>query len=895
MWRHGRRQEDFADEIRAHIEMETARLVSEGLSKVEAIAQARREFGNTTRVEERFYESNRLSLGLETLLCDLRYGLRSLRKSPVFTLAALLSLALGIGANVALFQLVNAVMLRSLPVRNAQELVRFTWKGGGALPGNHWGFPSEFSNPQWERLREKRDVFAGMFACARNDFNIAPTGEIKLVKGLFASGGMFQTLGVPAELGRVLTESDDRRGCGPGLAVLSHSFWQREYRGSRSVIGRTVFIWTHPVEIIGVTPEWFHGVEMGKQFDVAIPICAEPSLGIMPGVLDDRHTFWLGVSARLKPGVTAQQASTYLQAKIPAILEATVHPGWRPDQAADYLKNKLGAAPGGNGYSELRESVSNPLLMLLAIAGLVLLIACANLANLMLARASTRQSELAIRLSLGASRGRVIRQLLSESLLLAVGGCALGALLAQALTRYLVASFATTMDSPFLNLSPDGRTFGFMAALVVVCCLLFGLAPALRATRGGSGETVRADNRGQTATRERFGLQRILVVSQIALSLILVLAALLFVRSFTKLVTLDPGFREDGVLAVGVGFNDPGLNQHPVQALERILDALRHVPGVDHAATVQDVPLAGNTWSQEIRMDHATGWDQPKGSTGFNRVSNDYFRTMSTPLYAGRDFDARDRVGAQDVAIVDQTFVERFSRDENPLGRTFLPEYGPGETSHHYQIVGVVKRTKYASLQSEFEPTVFVPLTQDDETEAGSWFVVHTRLPLGATTAAVRHALEGVSPGLMTIFSPMPDIVRDSVRHESLLAKLSGFFGFLAIVLATVGLYGVSSYLVAQRRHEIGLRLALGAQRRTILRMMLTQSCVLLLAGLIIGFVVALAAGRLAESLLFELKPNDPSTIGLALVGVSLVSFLASLIPALKASNIPPMAALREE
>ena len=895
MWRHGRQQADFADEIRAHIEMETDRLVSEGLSEAEAFAQARREFGNVTRVEERFYESNRLFLGLETLLRDLRYGFRSLRESPVFTLTALLSLALGIGANVALFQLVNAVMLRNLPVRNAQELVRLTWEGEAALPGNHFAFPSEFSNPQWEQLREKRDVFAGMFAWAGSDFNVAPTGEVKLVRGLFASGGMFQTLGVPAELGRVLTAADDRRGCGPGLAVLSHSFWQREYRGAASVIGRTVFIWTHPVEIIGVTPEWFHGVEVGKQFDVAIPICSEPSLGVMPNVVDDRHSFWLGVSARLKPEVTVRQARTYLQTKMPAILEATVHPGWRPDLVKDYLKNNLGAAPGGNGYSGLREAVSNPLLMLLAIAGLVLFIACSNLANLMLARASARRSELSIRLSLGASRGRVMRQLLSESLLLAVGGCALGALLAQALTRYLVISFGTSTDLPYLNLSLDWRTFGFMAALVVLCCLLFGLVPALRATRRGPGAAVKGEARGFTTTRERCGFQRILVVSQIALSLILVLTASLFVRSFAKLMTLDRGFREDGVLAVGVGLNDPGLNQNPVAAFERILDALRHVPGVDHAATVQNVPLAGSTWGEEVRMDGATGGDQAKGGAGFNRVSNDYFRTLSTPFYAGRDFDAHDRVGTQEVAIVDQTFVERFSRGEDPLGRTFHPEYGPGETPHHYRIVGVVKRTKYASLQSGFEPAVYVALAQDQKPVAGGWFVVHTRLPFAATTGAVRRALERVSPGLMMVFNSMPDIVRDSVRHESLLAKLSGFFGLLAIVLATVGLYGVSSYIVAQRRHEIGLRLALGAQRRTILKMMLTQSCVLLLAGLSFGLVVALAAGRLAQSLLFELKPNDPLTICLAVGGVSLVSFLASLIPALKAANVPPMAALREE
>jgi putative ABC transport system permease protein len=892
MWRHGRRKDDFSDEIRAHIEMETDRLVSEGLSAAEASAQARREFGNVTRAEERFYESNRLFLGIETLLRDLRYGARVLRGSPAFSLVAILSLALGIGANVALFQIIDAVMLRSLPVPNPQELVRIQWKAGYQTSGNHSDIPAEFSYPEWDQFRQKRAPFSNMFAWASADLSLTPTGEIRFAKGMYASGELFATLGVQPEIGRLLMNEDDRPGCGAGLAVLSHSFWQREYGGDPSVVGRKISLWGQRVEIVGVAPAWFTGVEVGQHFDVAVPLCARPAMQEGHS-LNDRQSFWLGMFARLKPGVTVRQASTYVETVTPGILQSTIHPGWRPDTVKSYLKNRVEAVPGGTGYSALRRDVSRPLLVLLTIAGLVLLIACANLANLMLARASARQAEIGIRLSLGASRGRVVLQLLSESMLLALAGCVLGVLLAQLLSRYLIVSFGNSSGSPYLDLSLDWRMFAFMAGVSILACLLFGLVPALRATRTGS--VAAAGSRGLTASRQRFALQRALVASQIALSLILVLTSLLFVRSFAKLVMLDPGFQEDGVLIVGVGLNDAGPVEGRRIMFQNILDALRHTSGVDRAAMVQCPPFGGSEWDSDIRIDGAAPGADAAGNAHFNRVSEGYFQTMAIPMYAGRDFNVRDKLGSLEVAIVDQSFSARFFHGQNPLGRTFHLETSPGETPHHIEIVGVVKPTKYESLQNEFPPIVYLAVAQEPKQDQGAWFAVHSRLPAGATTAAVRRSLARVNPNFLMIFKSLPVLAQDSVRRESLLAKLSGFFGLLAAILATLGLYGVSSYVVAQRRREIGLRLALGAQRRTILRRMLTQSCVLLLAGLGVGLVVALAAGRLAESLLFEVKPNDPWTVGLALAGVSLVSFVASLIPALKAANVPPMTALREE
>ncbi len=892
MWRNGRSQTDFSEEIRAHIEMEADRLRGEGLSEAEAYAQARREFGNVTRAQERFYESNRLFLAVENALRDLRYGVRVLGRSPGFSLVAILSLALGIGANVALFQIIDAVMLRSLPVRNPQELVRLQWKEGSQMSGNHTDVPAEFSYPQWDLLRQKRNLFSSMFAWANSDISLTPTGEIRFAKGLYASGDLFATLGVQPEIGRMLMPEDDRPGCGSGLAVLSHSFWQREYGGDPSALGRKINIWGHPVEIIGVAPAWFTGVEVGKHFDVAIPLCAVPGFQERKA-LDDRQAFWLGIFARLKPGVTVRQASTYVETVTPGILESTIHPAWRPDTVKSYLKSRLEATPGGTGYSALRRDVTRPLLVLLAIAGLVLLIACANLANLMLARASARQAEITVRLSLGASRGRVIWQLLSEAMLLALSGCVLGAALAQLLTRYLIASFGKSAESPYLDLSLDWRMFAFMAGVSILACLLFGLSPALRATRAGS--VAKAGGRGLTATKERFALQRVLVASQIALSLILVLTSLLFVRSFSKLVMLDPGFQEDGVLIVGVGLNDAGPEAGRLMIFQSILDALRHTSGVDHAAFVQIPPLSGNEWDGDIRIDGAAAGTEAGGNVHFNRVGEGYFQTMAIPMYAGRDFKARDTLGSPEVAIVDQSFSARFFHGQNPLGRTFHVEVGPGEPPHRLEIVGIVKRTKYDHLQNEFAPLVYQALAQEPKQDQGIWFAVHSRLPAGPTTAAVRHSIESLNPNFLMIFKPLPVMAQDSVRRESLLAKLSGFFGLLAVILATLGLYGVSSYIVAQRRREIGLRLALGAQQPDILRKLLTQACVLLLAGVSVGCVIALAAGRIAESLLYEMKANDPSTVCLAIAGVSLVSFMASLVPALRAANTSPMAALREE
>jgi len=886
------RDAECVQELESHLALEAEFFEARGMTPAEARTAAHRKLGNATLIREKVYRMNSLNW-LESIWHDVRYAFRTLRKSPGFTAVALASLALGIGANAALFQLINSVMLRSLPVHEPERLVCLKWGEHSTMSGNFWATPATFTNPQWEELKRRDKPFAGMCAWSTNDFNLAPAGEIRPAKGLFASGDFFPMLGVPALKGRLLTAQDDVRG-GPAVAVLSYSFWQREYGGEDSVIGRTISIERHPFEIVGVAPQWFTGVAVGDRFEVAIPLSAEPVV-IDRDNLDARNSYWLGVFARLKPGVKVEQANAYVAANAQGVMQATLYPQYRPDFIKDFLKNRMLAVPGGNGYSELRENVSNPLWMLLAIAGLVLLIACANLANLMLARASTRHAELAIRLSLGASRWRVVRQLLSESLLLSVVGCLLGAGLAHILSRYLIGAFGTSTDSPYLDLSLDWRTFGFMVGLAILTCLLCGLLPALRATRGNPAAAMKAEGRNLTGTREHFSLQRLLVVSQIALSLILVLTALLFVRSFNNLITLDPGFRQDGILVASVQLNDPELKKQPAWTFTQILTQLRAVPGFDSAACVQIPPLNGGFWNDSIIIDGAASGEESRGVPKFNRVSDQYFRTMATPLYAGRDFNAHDDQSSAEVAIVDKTFADHFFHGKSPLGRTFHLNIGPGETPHRYQIVGLVKNTKYEQLESDFAPMVFLTTKQDPEPRGYASFMVHSRVSLGPTIAAARKAVESVNKDVSLNFRSLPVMASDSVRYESLMAKLSSLFGILAIVLASIGLYGVKSYIVAQRRHEIGVRLALGADRPRILGMMLRQSGIMLIGGLVAGAAIALAAGRLAQSLLFQVKPNDPLTFALALAGVALVSFVASLVPALRAANVPAMSALREE
>ncbi len=848
-----RRDDDFASELEAYVAHEVDNNIARGMDSQRARDAALRKLGNRTLLQEEIYKMNSLGF-VENIWQDLRYGARMLRTNPGFTAVAVLSLALGIGANAALFQLIDAVLLKSLPVKAPEQLVRIEPLSGSG----HWGDvnyrPNDLTNPQWEFLRSSHGPFQNLLAWGRNDFNISEAGAIRLAKGLYVSGDFFAGLGVPALIGRTIGPEDDRRGCGTSAAVISYSFWQREFGGSPSILSRTISLDGHRFPIIGVTVPEFTGINVGEQFDVAVPICSEFLGG--HSALDERAFWWLGAFGRLKPGMPASEANAFMRSISPELYRATVSPNYRPDIAKEYLKLRLEAVPGNTGFSTLRQSVETPLLVLFSLAGLVLLIACANLVNLLLARATVREHEIAVRLAVGAPRWRVVQQLLSESLLTAALGSAAGTALAVLLSRYLVSAFSTSRDALFLQLAFDSRFVGFLIAITLLTCVLFGLAPALRASRRQPGAAMKRAGRGATSARERFSLQRLLVVAQISLSLILLVGSLLFVRSFQKLMTLDPGFRANGVLIAGVGFRADAIPQERRMPLfDAILHQLRSIQGVDSAAAVNNPPISGGYSNDNIHIDGDT---VDHHLTNFNRVSEGYFRTMAIPSLAGRDFTPHDDKSSTLVAVVDSTFTANFLGGKNPIGRTLYSLPDPGQPIKRYTIVGLVGKSKYPDLERNFEPTVYITVRQRDDLWNGMGFVVHSDMALAPTMKAVERAVMSVNPQLSVDLRSFPVQIHDAVRREDVMAKLSGFFGLLAVILATVGLYGVMSYIVTHRRSEIGIRLAIGATPKSILAMILKQSLLLLALGVAAGAVLSLLCSRWAQSLLFEVQANDP-------------------------------------
>jgi predicted permease len=606
-----------------------------------------------------------------------------------------------------------------------------------------------------------------------------------------------------------------------------------------------------------------------------------------------RHGWWLSAMGRLKPGWTLARATAQLKAASPAILETTIPPVYTPEDVKKYMEYRFAAFSAENGFSNLRKEYENPLWTLLAIAGLVLLIACANLANLMLARASAREREIGVRLSLGASRGRLIRQLLAESLLLAVFGAALGTVLSQALSRGMVAFLSTQNTQMFVDLQPDWRVLGFTSALAVLTCAMFGLTPAVRATRVAPVTVLKSTGRGMTAGRERFGLRRALVVSQVALSLVLLVGALLFVRTLRNLLTLDPGFQQQGVVIADLDLSRLTLAPERRQPFKReLLDRVRAVPGIDSAADASIVPISGNGWNNNVTVE---GSDKLKGTPNFNRVTPGYFKTLRTPFLAGRDFDDHDTATSSKVAIVNETFVSKILEGANPIGVRIHQETYQGQPAPTYEIVGLVKNAKYRDLREEPTPVVYVVAAQDGKPDLSAQFLIRSNLPIAAVLPSVKQALSSASPDIALEFHELTTQIRDSLLKERLMATLSGFFGFLAALLATVGLYGVISYTVARRTNEIGIRMALGAQRGNVVGMIMREAGLLLAIGIAIGAALSLAAARTATSLLFGLKSHDPATLGLAIVALAAVAAAASFLPAHRASRLDPIAALREE
>jgi len=880
--------DERARELEAHLAIEVDENVARGMTLHDARDAARRKLGNTTRIREEIYRMNTVGV-LDTIWQDVRYAARLMRLNPVFAVVAIASLALGVGANTAIFQLLDAVRLRALPVSHPEQLVEIKIAGSGRegwFSGNH----AILTNALWERIRDRQGAFSGVFAWSTPNFELSSGGESRRAQGLWVSGDFFRTLDVHPFIGRLLTTADDARGCPAPPVVISHGFWQREYGGSPSALGRSLTIDGHAYDIVGVMPAGFFGVEVGREIDVAVPLCAEPfSLGSR-SALDRKDAWFLGAIGRLKPGWSLARASAHLDALSPAMIAETL-PNYRPEEEKKYLSFRLTAVPAGQGVSNLRQEYEAPLWLLLATTVLVLLIACANLANLMLARAATREREIAVRLALGASRFRVMRQLLAESVLIAAAGAGIGAWLAQALSRILVAALTTQNSRVFVDVSGDWRVFTFVALLASAACIVVGLVPAVRATATSPGAAMKAGSRGSTDTRQRQGLRRVLVVAQVALSLVLVVGALLFVRTFRNLMTLDAGFSRDHLFVASLDLRRAGMPEDRLRlANADLLERLR-AAGVHGAAQVRNVPMGNSFSNREIVVDGVVRTE----NVNYNSISDHYFSTMRSALLAGRDFDRRDSAAAPRVAIVTQSFARVFFNGANPIGRTFQLDQPPGTPRPSFEIVGLARDSKYGDMRDPFEPLMYVPVAQDDLSPLSVRLLIRSYAGAASVLSSVTALARDIHPASVVSVRTMESQLTDGLLRERLMATLSGFFGLLAALIATIGLYGVVSYSVARRRNEIGIRMALGADRRQVVRMVMREAGMLLAVGLAVGAISALALARSAQSLLFGLPPHDPLTLITAAAGLAAIAAVASYVPARRASQLEPTEALREE
>jgi putative ABC transport system permease protein len=818
-----------------------------------------------------------------------RDALRSLRAAPVVSGVAILSLALGIGANTAMFSILDTLLLRSLPVVQPERLAMV-----GQMPN---ALRTSWTNPIWEAIRDRPDLFDGALAWSSTRFNLAQGGQTQYVDGLWTTGRYFEVLGVRPILGRMLTPADDTRGGGPdgAVAVISYSYWQGRFGGAADAIGRTVTIERVPFTIVGVAPPDFFGLDVGRTFDLAIPLGTEPLIRGKESSLDRRSSWWLNVIVRLRPDQSLTEATAALRAAQPQIREATMPQDWREDDKKTYLREALTLDPAATGHSALRARYQRPLTTLMVVVGLVLLIACANIANLLLARATARRHELSIRLALGASRARLARQLLAESLLLSGLGAMFGLLFAQWFSRLLVRQLSTSTQNVFLDLSLDWRVLAFTAGVTVATAVLFGTVPAMRAARVQPNDAMKEQGRGIVG-QHRFALGNILVVVQVALSLILVVAAGLFVRTFASLANLQLGFDRGPILVAY-------LNAQPLQ-LEpdarrdlflRLREAAAATPGTERAALSVVTPISNSTWSW--RLEQLDGRPIASDDRGvfINFVSPDWFKTYGTRFLAGRDFTDADRLGATNVVIVNEAFARKFTGGANPIGRRVREPARPSAPNPEREIVGYVADAAYRALREPVPPTMYVPFAQNPTPPSSA--SISVRAAAGSPsllTNSVAASLLRVHSGLSITFRPLTEQVNASLTQERLVAMLSGFFGGLALLLAGLGLYGVTSYAVSRRRTEIGIRMALGAAPRGVVGMVLMRVAVLVAIGVVLGSAAGLWASKFVTTLLFGLPARDPVTFAGAALVLAAIGTLAGWIPAMRAARIDPAIVLRE-
>ncbi len=882
-------EHEMDDDLRQYLEAAVQEKLKTGMTRDDAIRAARVEMGSFESIKDGIRAAS-WETSLESLARDLQYSFRTLRTNLGFSIVVVLTLALGIGANTAIFSLFDSLMLRALPIERPQELLSI----GRRSPGSSQPNPS-FTNPIWEQVRDHSQAFASAFAWSNDHLDLSDGGPVHYADTLWVSGDFFHGLGIRPAAGRLFTAADDRRGCA-STAVLGNAFWLRRFAGDEHVVGASITLNRHPFQVVGVAQPGFFGITVGQSFDVAIPLCAadifdSPQLRR----LDTRSWWWLTIAARQKPGITLTQTNSILAAISPQVFAAVVPQNWDAQGRHRFMQAALSAQPASNTTFGVRSQFAEPLRVLLAIVGMVLLIACANIASLMMARSSTRRKELAVRLALGASRSRLIRQLLTESLLLSTLGAICGAFIARWVSVLLVRYISTTRNKIFLDLSIDARVLAFTAAIAVLTGILFGILPAFRSTRVSLTPAMKGGV--DESTPRRLHSARWIVSAQIALSLALVAAAGLFLRSFLKLATLDIGFERNNVLVIDTHLQTakiPAPAQHATIA--DIESRLRAVPGVVSASYSWNTPMSGYSWDDYVESDVP---DRPSGEeriAWFNFISPGYFETLRTPLLSGRTFNSHDTKESPKVAIISATFARRFFPNRDPLGRNFYIDPKPGKPAARIQVVGVVKDSKYESLREKTGPIAFYPLTQMPGVAFENLsFELRTAISPLSLLGPVQSAIGEVNKAVPLEFRTLSQQLDDNIVTERALALLSTFFGGLALLLALVGLYGTLSYFVAQRQKEFGLRMALGARPGYIVSLVMRDIALVLAAGLGIGVAISLVSVGVLRKLLYGLAPRDPLTILFTVLLLASVAIIAAWLPARRAGRIDPMVALRHE
>ena len=900
LFRWAQTDQELDDELRDHLERATEEYIAKGITQGEAHRRARLDLGGIEQTKERCRDMRKMNW-LQDLAQDLRYGLRMLRNNLGFTAIAVLSLALGIGANTAIFTLIDAVMLRMLPVKNPQQLVSLK-----LAPDTQ--FPREapdgdrsivFPYPAFVQMREHNQVLSALFAFMdTGPVSVLVNGNADIAHGQLVTSNYFSALGVRTALGRDFVPEDDAPGA-ESVAIISYGYWQSHFGGEASAIGRQILVNGAPVTIIGVAAPEFFGLQPGSAVGLYMPMAMQPQIvpnvaGEDPGtsVFTATNVWWIQLMGRLKPGVTAEQA----RANLDVIYRPAVLQGLQPEAGRGPLvPPALELVPAGGGLSALRNTFSKPLAILMIVVGIVLLIACVNVANLLLVRSSARAKEIAVRLSLGASRGRLIRQLLLESVLLSAFGGLLGLAFAYWGCNALVAMMQHGNTAVSIDVHPDLNVLGFTVAVCVLTGVLFGLAPALRATRVELTPALKQTTGSLGTTREKMYTSKSLVVAQVALSVVLLFCAGLFVRTLVNLETTNIGFSRDNLLLFGISPKNAGYKgQRYADLCREIQSRVAQLPGVKSATSSLILLLSGNLRVGIIKVPGYSAGPNENTRVFFLPVGDDFLSTMGIPLLRGRDLSPRDDESAPKVALINETLARKYWPNENPLGRHFTLR------NVDMEVVGIVGGTKYMSLRGDNPAIVYQSYVQNMDELPQVHFEVRTTGDATALIPSVRQVVASIDNRL-PVFDVLTQTqqIDDLLYQERLFAKLVGFFATLALALVCVGLYGVMSYSVARRTSEIGIRMALGAQHGNILGMVLRETTFLVGVGVVLGVIASFATAKIAShqvaGLLYGLKATDTASIWVAIAFIAVVAAAASFVPVRRAMRADPMVALRYE